>query len=213
MVAEAVIAQERREFGNAPASLPSSQVSGVVNPDAYRGFIFPFVLIGNVTLGQPRIRQSPPIGTQMYLVLQQDGTGSRTVTWAACYRNAPDWSAGGAAGTIASGEFRWDGQSWQYVGGSSAFAAPGVSIFIGAGQIQFIPGNPTLLSNPAPSVGAVAASGVAPTVIRGTVTKITPTVGAAALGSAAVIQGAGISPPNSSGFSLAIVGNAPIRTP
>lgn len=178
MVAEAVIEQQRREFGGAPAGAPSQQVAaGAFTPYLAAGLVVNAVLTGNVTMGQPYGLYNIPIGSVMYIVLTQDATGSRTVAWAACYRDTPNWAAGGAAGTVASGEFRWDGNSWQYVGGSSAFAAPGSSIFTNTGQVNVIPFPPVVKPNPAPTVGALAATGVAPTIIRSTSTVITPTVG------------------------------------
>ena len=81
------------------------------------------VLTANATVAAPAA--STPgavnIGSRFYLVVIQDATGTRTLAWNAAWRNAPAMTAG-TANQRASFEFRWDGVSWQFVGGSTAFA-------------------------------------------------------------------------------------------
>ncbi len=211
MVAEAVIEQQRREFGGSPAGAPSVQVAaGAFSPYLAVGLVVNAVLTGNVTIAQPYGINNLPVGSLMYLVLTQDGTGSRTVAWASCYRDAPNWSSGGAAGTVASGEFRWDGNSWQYVGGSSAFAAPGISLFTVTGQANIILFPPVVKPNPAPTVGALTAAGVAPTIIRSTSTVIAPAAGGLTMTGVAVTMTLALALPVTG--VLVITGLIPTRT-
>jgi hypothetical protein len=80
-----------------------------------------FTLTAAATVGAPL--SAAPIGFKLFLEFVQDATAGRAVTWNAIYRNAPAIGGGSAtAGQRASTEWRWDGVSWQFVGGSTAFA-------------------------------------------------------------------------------------------
>jgi hypothetical protein len=59
-------------------------------------------------------------GQLLVLVLIQDATGGRAVTWNAIYKNPPTLT-GSAANTTALVEYRWDGTHWQFVGGATTF--------------------------------------------------------------------------------------------
>jgi hypothetical protein len=63
----------------------------------------------------------PNVGARLSITLIKGTASAITLTWVSAYRNMPTWSAG-ASGTRATAEFRYDGVSWQYVGGSTAFA-------------------------------------------------------------------------------------------
>jgi len=81
-----------------------------------------YTLNANATINAPV--NAPAVGARFSLRLAQDATGTRTVTWNAAYRNAPAWTAGTAAQT-AYAEFECVdhvANTWQYVGGSTAFA-------------------------------------------------------------------------------------------
>lgn len=99
--------------------VPVTGFSGATpTPDAGTAESWVWTMNSNVVVGAPANPRA--IGDMLYLVFIQDG-GSRTISWNAVYRNAPTPSAG-AAGTRISAEFRFDGVSWQFVGGSTAFA-------------------------------------------------------------------------------------------
>lgn len=209
MVAESVIEQQRREFGGSPAAGALVQASGNYQPYLQAGLTVTLQLIGNIILGQP-VLFNPSVGQRIFMVLVQDGTGSRTVAWSSCWRDIPTGLAsGGSAGQVASAEFVFDGFSWQYCGGSSAFASPGVAITTGTAQLSLAGSTPVPYANPAPTTGSAAFSGVAPTIIRSTSTVITPTVGAATMAGVAGSLGLGIAPPASPGFSLVLAGQLP----
>lgn len=80
-------------------------------------------LSANTTIAAPASVSTFQPGMQFGVLLIQDAVGSRTVAWNAAWRNVPTGlAAGGAAGTRALVEFRWDGVSMQYTGGATAFA-------------------------------------------------------------------------------------------
>jgi hypothetical protein len=77
----------------------------------------------NITVAAPTNTNKINAGNKTYLIFVQDASGGRTLTWNAAWRNAPSGLGGSAtAGQRASFEFRWDGVSMQYTGGSTAFA-------------------------------------------------------------------------------------------
>lgn len=213
MVAESVIEQQRREFGTPPGAQAGVPASGNYQPSLQAGLVVALTLVGNIIIGQPVIF-NPNVGMTLYLVMTQDSTGSRTTAFASCWRDIPaGWAAGGTAGQVASGEFRFDGSSWQYVGGSSAFASPGVSINVGTAQLTLVPSAPGLYSNPAPSTGSATFTGAAPTVGRNTNTVITPTVGSVTTAGVAGSMGLGIAPQTTPNFSLVMQGQVPSVVP
>jgi hypothetical protein len=212
MVAESVIEQQRREFGNSPAASQIVQASGNYQPYLQAGLTIPLTLVGNIIIGQPIIF-NPNIGMRLHLVMTQDGTGSRTVAFSSCWRDIPaGWASGGSAGQVASGEFLFDGFSWQFVGGSSAFASPGVSINVGTGivQLSLVPSAPVVYGSVqiAPPVSTTTAAGVAPGFVRGTV--IAPTVGAASIPGVAASIAFNMSTPTG---SMVTAGQSALRTP
>jgi hypothetical protein len=83
-----------------------------------------FTLNMNITMGVPTNTSKLPIGTVLTLVLVQDATGGRTVTWNAAWRNAPSGLGSSATnGQRALFEFKWDGVAMQYVGNPSVVFA------------------------------------------------------------------------------------------
>lgn len=78
-----------------------------------------WTLTANATVAAPLNPRA--VGDQLFLVFVQDATGGRSISWNGIYRNAPTPSVG-IAGQRLSAEFRWDSQSWQFTGGSTAFA-------------------------------------------------------------------------------------------
>lgn len=109
-------AWQRWSLGVEQPTVSNSGASPVV--DASVGEVFV------LTLNAPTVTVSAvnprAVGDRIYVVAIQDQPASRTLAWASNFRNAPTGS--GSAGQRASFEFRWDGVSWQCVGGSTAFA-------------------------------------------------------------------------------------------
>lgn len=206
MVSQAVIEQQRREFGGAPASNPLANAGAILNMDLSQGLVQQWVLNANCFVGEPLY--PPPVGGRIILLLTQDGTGSRSVTWGICFRDAPAWSAS-AAGTRASAEFLWDGFSYQYMGGSTAFAVSGLSLVPQTGLVGLASDAIIPRTNPAPTPGAIALAGVASTVTNRTIVAITPTVGALAAAGIAPLVSLILAPPVA---TLAIQGQIPTRT-
>jgi hypothetical protein len=87
-------------------------------PNCQNGLTQVWTMNNNISVGVPT--NPPQIGQTLTLVFVQDATGGRTIVWNAAYRNAPPWSAG-LAGQRATADFKYDGISWQFVGGSTAF--------------------------------------------------------------------------------------------
>lgn len=110
------------EYETQALGLPRPRLVGNVGaaavPDAGKAETWVFTMTQNVTVGAPLGPRA--IGDKLYLVLVDDG-GGHTVAWHSVFRNAPT-PAAGTAGQRLSAEFRWDGVSWQFTGGSSAFA-------------------------------------------------------------------------------------------
>lgn len=74
---------------------------------------------GTVTFQPPKGPRA--VGDKLYLVIIAGG--SHTIAWSSAaggYRNCPGIS--GTIGQRCSVELRWDGVSWQFTGGSTAFA-------------------------------------------------------------------------------------------
>jgi hypothetical protein len=87
-------------------------------PDLKNALNQSWSLNANTTWGTPL---NPGfIGQQLCLFVSS--LGSFTTAWNSIYRNAPAWPASGSSGKKATAIFRWDGTSWQFTGGSSAFA-------------------------------------------------------------------------------------------
>jgi hypothetical protein len=86
--------------------------SGTWTPtlSAYRGNRLTQTLTGNTTVAAPT---GMVVGTRIVFELTQDGTGSRTVTWNAIFKFVvAAWADAGAASTITSIEFEWNGTNW-----------------------------------------------------------------------------------------------------
>lgn len=192
-----------------------SNPNSIYNPDLKKHLCHRVTLTNNVTVGQPL--NPVPAGNLIVLQLVQDATGSRTVAWAGCYRDAPNWAAGGAALSTALAMFMFDGQSYQYIGGSSAFALQTTALTPASGGAAYLTAVPTLLANPAPSVAAITFGGVAPGFQRNTIVARGPTVGAVTMAGVAPSVPISIIVPAGGALTqtptLGITGNAPVRTP
>jgi hypothetical protein len=173
MPSQEMIDQQRREFGY-PAQ-PVSNSGPLLQMDLSQGLVQQFTLNANTFVGEPI--NPPDIGAHLSLILTQDATGSRSVTWGICFRDPPSWSAG-AAKTHASAVFMYDGGCYQYIGGSSAFAVSGMSVVPTTGSVGLPADAPRVGVNPAPSVGALAMAGVAPVLQANTIVTRVPTIGA-----------------------------------
>lgn len=106
---------------NAPVANGNSGATPA--PNVANGLNQQYTQNSNVTWGAPTGTASINVGAKLVLLVQHDGTGgSYTTAFNAIYRNAPAIAASAAANSKATFEFIWDGTSWQYVGGSTAFA-------------------------------------------------------------------------------------------
>lgn len=110
------------EYQTAAFGLPQPKawgnVAAVCTPDATIVETQTFVMTANLTVGAPIGPRTT--GDKLYLVFV-DSNGGHTIAWNSIYRNCPTPSAG-TAGQRLSVELRYDGVSWQCVGGSTAFA-------------------------------------------------------------------------------------------
>ena len=117
------IIQAQNEFDGYPQ--PKSVAAAGAAPIVYAGLAETYVLTltAATTVGVPAQSTTCPPGTTLCLIFVQDATAGRTLAFNAIFRNAPSISGGAAtAGQRCSTEWRWDGVSWQYTGGSTAFA-------------------------------------------------------------------------------------------
>lgn len=206
MTSLAQIDRERRDLGLSPPVIVNTD--GLLRMDLSRGAVHRFQLTANVFVTTP-FNGQPSVGDRLIVTMQQDSAGSHSVTWGVCFRDPPAWSPG-AAGTVASAAFFWDGQSFQYEGGSSAFATSGLALVPQTGSMGLASDASPTQVNPAPTAGAVALAGVAPTISKPTVTAIAPTAGAVTAAGVAptaetpLVPGAG---------SIGLTGLLPTRTP
>jgi hypothetical protein len=198
MPSQEMIDQQRREFGF--PMQPVGNSGALLQMDLSQGLTQQYTLNANCFIAEPV--NPPDIGARVILILTEDATGSRSVTWSVAFRDPPAWSAGGAK-TRATAAFIYDGFNYQYEGGSSAFAASGFAIVPTTGSVGLPADAPRVGVNPAPSVGAVAMAGVAPVLQANTIVTRVPTIGAVAMagvapgvstlltppGGAAVVQG------------------------
>lgn len=120
--ARAVTARVQEEmFGDAVPTKASASTSYA--PDVSAAETHVVTLTGATTIAAPTGTAQMQPGTRFALVVVQDTTGGRALSWASNWRNAPSGLGGSAAAnTRALFEFRFDGVNMQYVGGSTAFA-------------------------------------------------------------------------------------------
>jgi hypothetical protein len=165
----------------APLTFNYGNTGPLATPDFTRALLQVLNLNANVIIGQPAV--DPPAGNRVVLTLIQDGTGSRTVTWDTCYRDAPSLGSSGPAYSRASIEFWFDGLTYQYMGGSSTFAVANRTERPGTGGIALSPTTPnvTYTASITPTAGAVSLAGVASTVTNNAIVVGGPTVGALTL--------------------------------
>lgn len=163
--------------------LNAGNVSGNFYPDLRRAFRQLATLIGATYVGAPI--GTPQPGSVMYLDFTQDGTGSRVITWDPIFRDPPAWGSSGPAGANAAGEFRFTSAgSWQYVGGSSAWAVAAEGMPTAPGAMALGTAAPSVLSGGvvvAPSAGSITGSGVAPSRVVQANTARGPTAGSVSL--------------------------------
>lgn len=152
------------EFFGGPAWKDNGSVSGNVQPDLSQYFFQSFTLAGNITLLWPAV--PPARFARLIFKFVQDATGSRTVTFSGAYRDAPSLGSSGPAGSVATLEFVYDGGSYQFMGGSTTFAASNAALTLApnAGGITFSGAPPTVYAiTRVPTVGAITIAGIAPT--------------------------------------------------
>ena len=78
---------------------------------------------GSVTWAAPVNTTAVLIGAILTLLVTKDANGTaRTTAWNAIYRNAPTIASTSTSGAKATFMYMWDGTSWQFIGGSTAFA-------------------------------------------------------------------------------------------
>ena len=142
-----------------------SVASGFLQPDLSKAYNHLLTATAALLIGQPLYANPPPRYTRILIQVLQDGTGSRLITWAPCYRDAPSWGSSGPANSSALAVFIADGQGgYQYEGGSSTFAINAGQMVPGVGAAQYAGTQPVQQTNKiAPTVGAVTLAGVAPT--------------------------------------------------
>jgi hypothetical protein len=204
--------QYMEEFGAPLVYFKTLDPSGVARLDMSRSYCHQVTLNANAVIGQPSA--PPPLMTRVILQLVQDTTGGWSVTWASCWRNPPAWTSGnGVANTTALGEFLFDGQSYQFVGGSSDFAISAASIVALVGGMALQGSTPAVVPEPAPAAGAVTVAGLAPGVHSNTIVTRVPTIGAVTLAGVAstVSQIDQTLVPGSGGVT--VTGLEPTRTP
>ena len=109
-------------YGDAiPTKIAASGASYA--PDISTAESHTVTMTANLTVAAPGGTNQMQPGSRFALILIQDNTGSRTLTWNSAWRNAPSGlGSGAAAGSRALFEFRYDGVSMQYTGGATAFA-------------------------------------------------------------------------------------------
>lgn len=102
-------------------SSTSAAVTGTVTVDADTGVgVFVGTLTGNTTFVFP---SSKVAGTEMILVLTQDGTGSRTVTWPSNFKKAGGTlTVTSTAAAVSVVRMVFDGTNWQELSRSLANA-------------------------------------------------------------------------------------------
>jgi hypothetical protein len=93
-----------------------------ITPDLDHGtFINVGALTGNITVNNPTVSSATLVnGSQLEVLLRQDGTGAWTVTWGSDFKVATAISATANARTLWS--FRWDGTNWREINGTSTTA-------------------------------------------------------------------------------------------
>lgn len=207
MVSRAIIEQQRREFGYGTA--PSAPTTGpVLVMDLSAGLVQSFMLNINCFIAEPI--NPPNVGDRLILILQQDGgSGNFSVTWGVCFRDPPSWS-GAAKGTRATAQFVYDGFTYQYMGGSSAFAVSGLSLVPNTGTVALASDPSASLVNPAPTVGGISLAGVSPTVTNRTIVSLAPAIGALTAAGVAPLVSTILTPPVA---ALIVQGQIPTRAP
>lgn len=84
-------------------------------PDPTQGESVEMTLTGNVTINVPTA--SCFAGQRLLLLLVQDGTGGRTITFGAGFKVASGWTPSTTASKVNSIEFVFDGTNWIQVAG------------------------------------------------------------------------------------------------
>lgn len=166
MPAESFNDTQSVELAGSPLVVNNGPVGAFAQPDLTKALRHTFVLTQNCTVVGPSSPKAMPPGTVLYLEFIQDGTGSRTVTWDASYRDGPSWGSSGPVGSIASAEFRANSAGgWQFAGGSTTFAVAGQArtLPVGSLGVQGAPPVVNVNSGIAPGAGSVAVTGQAVT--------------------------------------------------
>lgn len=90
-----------------------------ITPDPYAGAIQAITLTGNLTIGSPVNKH---VGQRLAFEFTQDGTGGRTVTFAACYSTS--WTPSTTANKGNFIEFEFDGAVWRQVSEAVGLTLP-----------------------------------------------------------------------------------------
>lgn len=113
---------------------------GTLTPDQYVSRTYAGTLTSNLTVNAPLL---PFAGQRLDFILTQDGTGGRTITFAADYTTA--FTANTAAGATTTVGFVYDGTKWRQVSTNS----PTASSSSGGGLLaltQYTPGSYTAMA-------------------------------------------------------------------
>ena len=89
-------------------------------PNPMLGRLLELTLTGNITINIPTNTYMGGIGNQITFLFIQDGTGGRTVSWHAVFKQG--WSdTGNTADKRSTITFEWDGTTFNQVGAQSPY--------------------------------------------------------------------------------------------
>jgi hypothetical protein len=119
LTADSTLYQNRVEFAAQGRSFQNPAFAASLTPDPFAAEVFaPGALTANVTINNPVLAGTNTTGLflvpgmRLVVILTQDGTGGRTVTWGAAFKlNGKAINGAANASTVFS--FFYDGTSWQ----------------------------------------------------------------------------------------------------
>ncbi len=120
----------------------SATFASTYTPDPFKGRTFSLTLTGNINIANPALPGTNTGaglylmgGMEVTLILTQDATGGRTVTWGNAYvLNGLQVSV--AANAITTARFVYNGTSWIQTGTSASAATGGASLLPAANVIS-----------------------------------------------------------------------------